>query len=109
MKSLLQGVGSLLPVEAVTLWALPCYEAAALSGFRLLFDVSCGARHSVLLDSVGVFGGRSAPKRTFCENGFSSAVHAPRTSCFLLSTMCGIHTPERPYQFPHRILHAASA
>jgi hypothetical protein len=109
MVSMLQGIGSLLGLEAVTLQVLPCFEAAALSGIRVLFDVSCGAAHSVLLDAVGVFGCRSAPMRTFCENGVSTAARAPRTSCFLLSTMCGIHTPERPYQFPHRILDAASA
>src|SRR4029453_15660941 len=33
----------------------------------------------------------------------------PRTSCFLLSTMCGIHTPERPCQFSHRLLYPSSA
>src|SRR4029434_3070339 len=44
-----------------------------------------------------------------CENGVTSASRAPRTSCFLLATRCGISTPERPCQFPHRLLHAASA
>src|SRR5687768_8252038 len=44
-----------------------------------------------------------------CENGVTSVSRAPGTSCFLLSTRCGIHTPARPCQFPHRLLHAASA
>src|SRR4029450_2138360 len=44
-----------------------------------------------------------------CENGVTSASRAPRTSCFLLATRCGISTPERPCQFPHRLLHASSA
>jgi hypothetical protein len=33
----------------------------------------------------------------------------PSTSCFLLSTMYRITAPEQPVQFPHRLLHAASA
>src|SRR5215475_11790843 len=33
----------------------------------------------------------------------------PPTSCFLLSTVCGIHAPGRLFPFPHRLLHAASA
>src|SRR6266403_4341201 len=44
-----------------------------------------------------------------CENGVTSASRAPRTSCFLLSTRCGINTPKRPFQFPRRLLHASSA
>src|SRR5215211_3655194 len=44
-----------------------------------------------------------------CEHSVTSASRAPRTSCFLLPTMCGISTPEWPLQFPHRLLHAASA
>src|SRR5215468_1960034 len=39
----------------------------------------------------------------------SIASHSPRTSCFLLAAICGIHTPKRPCQFPHRLLHATSA
>src|SRR6266446_789578 len=44
-----------------------------------------------------------------CENGVTSASRAPRTSCFLLSSRCGINTPKRPFQFPRRLLHASSA
>src|SRR5712691_2681507 len=51
---------------------------------------------------------RHLPPRV-CECGVLSASRAPRTSCFLLSTMCGIHTPTRPFPFPHRLLHASSA
>src|SRR5499427_8647204 len=28
-------------------------------------------------------------------------------SCFLLAAICGIHTPKRPCQFPHRLRHAS--
>src|SRR5262249_21736556 len=60
--------------------------------------------------------GHSVPR----ENGITSAPRAPRTSClarlrrrraqpFLLAAICGIHTPRRPCQFPHRLLHAATA
>src|SRR5215467_6230448 len=52
------------------------------------------------------------------EHGVTSASRAPRTSClarlrrrrvqpFLLAAICGIHTPKRPCQFPHRLLHAS--
>src|SRR5215211_2496608 len=33
-----------------------------------------------------------------CEHGAASASGVPHTSCFLSSTMCGIHAPERPVQ-----------
>src|SRR4051812_48600289 len=44
-----------------------------------------------------------------CGRGVPSASHAPRTSCFLLSPICGIHVSEQLYPFPHRLLHASSA
>src|SRR5262249_20675944 len=44
---------------------------------------------------------------TCCEHGIPSVSRALRTSCFLLSTMCGIQTLERPFLFPHRLLHAS--
>jgi len=37
-----------------------------------------------------------------CEHDVTAASHTPHTSCFLSSTLCGIHAPERPCQFPHR-------
>jgi len=40
-------------------------------------------------------------RRHFC-------VTRSQDSCFLLATICGIHTPERPCQFPHRLLQAAA-
>src|SRR5207248_689363 len=43
------------------------------------------------------------------ERGVLSVYRAPRTSCFLLSTICGIHASERLCSFPHCLLHAASA
>src|ERR671923_1765220 len=44
-----------------------------------------------------------------CEHGVTAVSCAPETSGFLLSTICGIHAPERPVPFPHCLLHAASA
>src|SRR6266702_6157739 len=44
-----------------------------------------------------------------CERGVTAVSRAPRTSCFPLSTRCGIHALERPFSFPHHLLHAASA
>src|SRR5712691_13479661 len=45
-----------------------------------------------------------------CERGVLSASRAPPVpSCFLLSTICGINALERPFPFPHRLLHASSA
>src|SRR6266478_1326137 len=41
------------------------------------------------------------------EHGVTSVSSAPRTSCFPLSIMCSIHTPEQPVPFPHRLLHAS--
>src|SRR6266567_5933948 len=54
------------------------------------------------------------PKRTgympprVCPHDVTSASRAPRTAGFLLSTICGIHTSERPLQFPHRLVHTSS-
>src|SRR5262245_4652513 len=39
----------------------------------------------------------------------SPASRAPETSCFLLSIICGIHTPKRPGQFPHCLLPVSAA
>src|SRR5262249_13250895 len=39
----------------------------------------------------------------------AAASRAPKTSCFLLSTLYGIHALERLVPFPHRLVHAASA
>src|SRR5215471_21081342 len=44
-----------------------------------------------------------------CASGATAASRAPRTSCFLLATLCGINALERPVPFPHRLVHAASA
>src|SRR6266704_3042636 len=44
-----------------------------------------------------------------CERGVTAVSRAPRTSCFPLSTRCGIHALERPFSFPHHLLYAASA
>src|SRR5262249_41836737 len=44
-----------------------------------------------------------------CENGVTSVSRARGTSYFLLSTMCGIHAPIQPCQFPRCLLCTASA
>ena len=63
MERPLERLGGLLRLAAVTLEALlGC--AAALSGFRVVFDVLFGARHGVLLCFVWVFGDGSVPKHT---------------------------------------------
>jgi hypothetical protein len=36
------------------------------------------------------------------------ASRAPRTSCFFLSAIGGIHAPEQPFPFPHCLLHVPS-
>ena len=107
IEGLVEGRGGVLRLAVITCEALLRFEAATLSGFRVFFDVSYGGGHRVLLDSVGVCGGCSLPKRTCCEHGIPSASRALRTSCFLLSTMCGIQTLERPFPFPHRLLRAS--
>jgi hypothetical protein len=45
MESLLQGLGGLLCLAAVTLEALLGFEVATLSGFRVFFCISFGWRH----------------------------------------------------------------
>src|SRR5262244_1460573 len=60
--------------------------------------------------SFGLYGDdvkKTAPRQG--ESGASFSPCAPRTSCFLLSTIYGIHAPEQPCQFLHRLLHVASA
>src|SRR6516165_7944972 len=44
-----------------------------------------------------------------CEHGVTAALRARRTSCCLLSSLYGIHVPERPLPFTHHLLHASSA
>src|SRR5918992_356277 len=115
IEGLPESLGGVLRLAAVTFKALPRCEAAAVSGFGMFFGASFGWGHSVLRCSVGDFCGCSLPKRTrhmpprICDSGATAASGAPRTSCFLLSTMCGIHTPERPVPFPHRLLYTSSA
>ena len=115
MERLFQDLGGVLCLAAIMREALLHCAAATRSGFGLFFGVSCGEGHGVLLYAVWVFDDGSLSKRTghmlprVRENGITSASRAPRTSCFLLSTICGINAPERPYPFPHHLLHAALA
>jgi hypothetical protein len=64
IEGLVEGLGGVLRLAAVSREALLCFEAATVSGFRVFCDVSCGEGHGVLLDAVWVFGGCSRPKRT---------------------------------------------
>src|SRR5262249_31122523 len=48
------------------------------------------------------------PSPRLCERRPCSVTRF-QDSCFLSVTMCGINAPEWPCQFPHRLLHAASA
>src|SRR6516225_4797822 len=43
------------------------------------------------------------------EHGVTAASRARRISCCLLSSLYGIHVPERLFPFPHCRLHATSA
>ena len=64
IEGLLEGLGGVLRLAAVTRKALLRFEAATLPGFRVFFDVSCGGGHGALLASVWVCGDGSLPKRT---------------------------------------------
>ena len=52
MESLLQDLGGVLRLAAVTLKAFSGGTATALSSFRVFFDGSAGNRHGALLASV---------------------------------------------------------
>jgi hypothetical protein len=65
----------------------------------VVFGVSCAWGHGALLCSVRVFAECSLPKQTepipplrLCDRR-GGCVTRSRTSCFLLSTICGIHSP----------------
>jgi GMC oxidoreductase len=78
--------------------------SASGSGQNLAYYFFCGAfvwRHNALLHFVRVCCGGSLPKRAthtlrVCESGMLSVYRAPSTSYFLLPTLCGISTSERP-------------
>jgi hypothetical protein len=53
-------------------------------------------------EGFGVLG----PTPRICEHSVPAASPLP-LSCFLLSPICGIHTPERPCQSLHGLLHAS--
>jgi len=57
MEGLLQNLGGVLRLAAITCETLLRCAAATLSGFYVFFDGSGSGRHSALLDSVRVFGG----------------------------------------------------
>jgi plastocyanin len=107
-----EGLGGVLRLAAVTCETFLGLQATALSGFDRFFGVSFRFGHDVLLDAVRVCGGgRLSTSHTplaLVQTGATSVSRAPRTACFLFSTNCGIHTSERPYEFPHRLLHVAS-
>jgi hypothetical protein len=59
MESLLQDLGGMLCLAVIMCEALLRVQATALSGFGLLFGVSCRWGHDALLDAVWVYGGGS--------------------------------------------------
>src|SRR5262249_16845607 len=99
LESLLQDLGSVLRLAAVTLKALLCFEAATLPGFRVCFDRSWGGGHGALLVvcvSVVVAVCQSSRDTYFLA---SVSMASPRRhgllrpSCFLLSPRGGIQSP----------------
>src|SRR5262245_20140598 len=67
-----------------------------------------------LLKFLSAWLGEVCPSaRTTCPSRLwewgAFCVTCPPASSFLLSTICGINAPERPYQCPYCLLHAASA
>src|SRR5262245_48424715 len=99
MEGLLEGLGDVLRLVAVSGETLVRIEITAPSSFGMFFDATLGWGHSVLRCSVWGLWDSSLPKCTrhrpplVCENSVTSISRGPRTSCFLLSTMCGIHSP----------------
>jgi hypothetical protein len=63
LESLFHDLGGVLRLAAITCEALLRCAAATLSGFRVVFGVSCAGGHGALLDSVWVCGGCRLPKR----------------------------------------------
>ena len=63
IEGLLEGFGGLLCLAAVARKALLRCATATLSGFGLLFGISCRGGHGEILCTVRVFGGCSLPKR----------------------------------------------
>lgn len=64
MERLLQRLGGLLRLAAITCEALLCLQAAPVSGFGMFFGASFGWGHGVLRCAVWDFCGCSLPKRT---------------------------------------------
>ena len=64
MERLLQGLGGVLRLAAVTLQALLCFAVTTLAGFGVFLSriVACG--HGALLRCMWVLCGCSLPKRT---------------------------------------------
>ena len=74
MESLLQDLGGVLCLAAITCEALLRVQATALSGFGLFFGVSCRWGHDALLDAVWVYGGGRLSRRVHvlprvCDHG----------------------------------------
>jgi hypothetical protein len=62
IESLFHDLGGVLRLAAIMCEALLCLAAATLSGFHMLFGVSCGGGHGALLDAVWVLGDCRLPK-----------------------------------------------
>jgi hypothetical protein len=64
IERLFQDRGGVLRLAAVACEALLRCAVATLSGFNVVFGMSCGWGHGVLLASMCICGGRSLSKRT---------------------------------------------
>ena len=115
IEGLLEGLGGVLRLAAITCEALLGLQAAALSGFGLFFGASFGWGHGVLRCSVWDFCGCSLPKRT--RHMPLASVRrrhccVTRSQDFLLSFVTHVRYNIRPNGLANShtvLLHAASA
>jgi hypothetical protein len=79
MESLLQGLGGLLCLAAITCEALLGFEVATLAGFGVLFGGSVAWGHGALLNSVWV-----------CEDGVTAASYTPTVLLAFFVQPCAV-------------------
>ena len=109
MERLCQALSGVLRLAAITLQPLLGFQVATLAGFGVFFGVSCAGDmvySCILLGSLAVVVCPGVRGPCPCAS-VSTASRFPRTSCFLLATMCGINAPEWPVLCPYRLLYAA--
>jgi hypothetical protein len=94
IEGLVEGVGGVLCLAAVSrVWWESWSTPGFYRGLWRLQSAQASVTHTPCV----------------CEHDAASASRAPRTSYFLLPTLCGINASEWPFPFLHRLLHAASA